>query len=312
MSRNLRSFDLNLLVVLDALLVERHVTRAANRVGLSQPAMSNALSRLRNLFDDEILVRTPRGMEPTARAMYLAERLGQILRQVERVFDADDQFDPLTTNRRFMLRISDLLEALMLPHVLRPLSDGAPSASFDFMHLSPDETIHALEADSIDAAFSTSLEAPNTVISDLLFEDKLVCVVRQDHPLFQQKWSLDTFLAQRHVRVSISPTDSRFVDNVLAEMDRTRDIALNVPHWLILPTVLAHSDLVAVMSERMTISFGQFERLRVLPLPFETGTIRWMLYWHRRHQGNAAHLWLRRTVLAACAELRQPVRQKSL
>src|SRR5262245_38680915 len=133
----LRSVDLNLLVALDALLEERHVSRAALRVGLSQPAMSNALARLRAAFGDNLLVRTPRGMEPTARGLELAGRVRQVLRQIERVMVPDAGFDPRQCEHRFVLRLSDLLSRLFLPGVTSALLREAPGASLDIVHLAP-------------------------------------------------------------------------------------------------------------------------------------------------------------------------------
>jgi DNA-binding transcriptional LysR family regulator len=144
---NLRSLDLNLLVVLDALLEERHVTRAAARIGLSQPAMSNALSRLRAMFGDTLLLRTPHGMEPTPRAIALAGPVRQALRQVQRLLDAEEAFDPATCRQGFTLRMSDLLGRLLLPALMTRLRAEAPGVSLDIVHLPPTQTVDRLEAD---------------------------------------------------------------------------------------------------------------------------------------------------------------------
>lgn len=141
---NLRSIDLNLLVALEALLRERHVTRAADRLGLSQPAMSNALGRLRHIFNDELLVRTAKGMQPTPRASELLGQTQQILRQVKRVFESDASFEPSESNRTFTVRMSDLLNLLILPSLLDRLGARAPKIGLDVIHLSPEKTIDAL------------------------------------------------------------------------------------------------------------------------------------------------------------------------
>ncbi|WIM10212.1 MAG: Transcriptional regulator, LysR family [Enhydrobacter sp.] len=161
-SISLRSIDLNLLVALDALLSERHVTRASRRVGLSQPAMSNALGRLRRMFGDELLVRTSTGMMPTPRATELAEPLQQLLRQVGRVLESDASFDPKTSNRAFNIRMSDILGCLILP----PLMARKPATSqttYNILHLPPADTVDALERDEIDVAVSMQLEPSNAI-----------------------------------------------------------------------------------------------------------------------------------------------------
>ena len=289
---NLRSIDLNLLVALDALLGEQHVTRAADRVGLSQPAMSNALSRLRHLFQDELLVRTATGMQATARALELAEPTRQVLRQIERVFESDAGFDPATSARTFTIRLSDLLGLLLLPPLLEDTGKEAASARFDIVHMPPARTVEALEKDEIDVAVSTGLAHSTSIKSMPLMRDRMVCVMRASHPAAGTKMSMKTFLAARQLRVSMSPTDVRFVDNILAKRDVTRNVALNVPHWLIVPHVLERTDLIAVMPRRLAQALSN-QSLAIRNLPFASHAFDWSMYWHRRHDGNPAIAWLR-------------------
>jgi len=293
----LRSVDLNLLVALDALLEERHVSRAALRIGLSQSAMSNALARLRATFGDDLLVRTPRGMEPTARGLELADHVRQVLRQVERVLTPDASFDPARCERRFVLRMSDLLSRLFLPGIAQAVLHEAPRAALEIVHLSPAQTVHALEIDGCDLALSMGLAHGGSIIRQPLVPDRMVCVMRQDHPATRVLLDLECLLGLQHLRVSISPVDSRFVDDALARLGRMRRVAGNVPHWLVVPEVLRATDLVAVMPERLANVLARAAdgfAQRDLPLP-ETA-FEWALYWHRRHEGSAQHAWLRSLV----------------
>lgn len=293
----LRALDLNLLVALDALLSERHVTRAAHRVGLSQPAMSNALGRLRQVFKDELLVRTSAGMIATPRALELLEPLRQALRQVERVLESDQGFDPKSSARTFNLRMSDILAYLILPGLLA----GRPAASritFNIVHTPPAATLNALERDEIDVAISMGLEAPSSIRARKLLDDRMVCLMRRDHPLARGKLTMERFLAQGHVKVSISPTDMRFVDDVLAERGQRRRIALNVPHWLVVPHVLQGSDLLAVLPRTLADAV-QSEALTARELPFQSKPFAWTMYWHRRHDRSRPSLWLREKVAMA-------------
>lgn len=232
---NLRAIDLNLLVALEALISERHVTRAADRVGLSQPAMSSALGRLRHIFKDDLLVRTARGMQPTPRALELMQPLGRVLRQVERVLEGDPGFDPAASRRAFRLRLSDLLAFLLLPGLLERLKHEAPQVALDVVHLPPARTVEALENDEIDLAVSMGLAPSGAIRSAVLFADRMVCVMRRGHRLARRKLTLDAFLAERHVKTSMSPADLRFVDDALKKMRRERDVALNLPHWHVVP-----------------------------------------------------------------------------
>jgi DNA-binding transcriptional LysR family regulator len=297
---HLRSVDLNLLVALDALLEERHVSRAALRVGLSQPAMSNALARLRATFGDALLVRSPRGMEPTARGLELAGQVRQVLRQVERVLTPDTAFEPARCERRFVLRMSDLLSRLFLPGIARALLSEAPLAALEIVHLSPAQTVQALESDRCDLALSMGLAHGGSILRQPLLPDRMVCVMRQGHPAARGRLGLERLLGLQHLRVSISPVDSRFVDDALARLGHRRRVAANVPHWLVVPEVLRATDLVAVMPERFADVLARaadgFAR-RDLPLP-ET-SFEWALYWHRRHEGSPQHAWLRGIVAEA-------------
>jgi DNA-binding transcriptional LysR family regulator len=288
---NLRSIDLNLLVALDALLLERHVTRAADRVGLSQPAMSNALSRLRGMFSDELLVRTATGIEP----------LRQVLRQVERVLESDLGFDPSTTARIFTVRMSDILACLILPLLMA----GRPRKArigYNVLHLPPAQTVDALERDEIDLAISMGLDHSNAIRSEKLLQDRMVCIMRKSHPVVRGGFTLEGFIAQEHMKVSMSPTDVRFVDDMLADFGQQRKVVLNVPHWLLVPHVLKTTDLLAVMPGHLAAALMD-SSLRMEELPFRSAPFHWMMYWHRRYDQSRANNWLRDQVRATCKGL---------
>ena len=295
---NLRSVDLNLLVVLDALLRERHVTRAGRSVGLSQPAMSSALARLRNVFKDELLVRTAAGMQPTPRAQTLVEPVRQTIGQIERVLEADKGFEAAKSKRRFSIRLSDLLSYLLLPSLMAEITRAAPHVSLDVRHLSPMQTIDALERDEIDVAVSMGLEHTGTINSQVLFQDRMVCVMRGSHPLASGRITLKRFLRTRHLKVSMAPTDIRFADDVLSKSNAERDVALNVPHWLLVPHVLASTAYVTVMPGAFAAAIRD-KALVVRELPFAESSFDWCLYWHRRQQENPANKWLRERIVQA-------------
>jgi len=299
---NLRSVDLNLLVALDALLSERHVTKASDKVGLSQPAMSNALGRLRGMFGDELLVRTATGMQPTPRALELIDPLRQLLRQVERVLESDAGFDANTTQRTFTVRMSDILACLLLPRLVAQ-SRSSPGISFNVLHLPPAHTVEALERDDIDLAVSMGLDHSNAIRSHKLLRDRMVCIMRKSHPI-AKKGSIvfDDFITQEHMKVSMSPTDLRFVDDVLGQSGHERKIALNVPHWLVVPHVLKQTDLLAVMPGHLATALMD-DDLQMFDVPFKSEPFSWMMYWHRRYDQSNANRWLRDQVQRVCAAL---------
>lgn len=305
-ARSLRSFDLNLLVVLDALLAERHVTRAAARLGLSQPATSNALGRLRRLLGDELLVRGRAGMEPTQRGREIADAVRRMLRQVEAALEGGDVFDPGETRRRFRIRMSDLLGRLLLPRLVAHFAEQAPHASLEVVHLSPSATVDALERDEIDLGVSMGLVTTGSILSAELLRDRMVCLLRAGHPAaLRPALSLDDLLALRHVRVAMSPSDRRFAERVLGDRNEERHIALTVPHWLVLPEILRDVDLAAVLPESLADAFSNAApgSLVTVPIAAASTGFAWEIYWHRRHDGSAAHAWLRRLVASVSPAL---------
>jgi DNA-binding transcriptional LysR family regulator len=299
---NLRSVDLNLLVFFDALITELHVTRAANKVAVSQSAMSNALARLRHVFRDELFIRTAKGMEPTPRAIELGPLVRAILQQTTRLMASDLYFDAATSERQFICRMSDLVGSLLLPSVMARIRTEAPGVTVEVLHLSPEMTVTVLEADQLDLAVSMHLRHTNTIRSEALFTDRMVCLVREGHPLSTGSITMKKFLAFSHVRVAMSPTDIRFVDSVLGEQDLQRKVALTVPHWLLVPGVLASTDLITVMSERAAQRFVHSGTV-MRPLPFPTEQFEWTMYWHRRYEHSRAHQWLREQMHAASREV---------
>jgi DNA-binding transcriptional LysR family regulator len=298
---NLRSVDLNLLVALDALLAERHVTKAADRVGLSQPAMSNTLSRLRAMFSDELLVRTSTGMQPTPRAAELVQPLQNLLRQVERLLESEPSFDPATSRRTFVARMSDILACLILPLLVARRPTGT-RVGFNILHLPPALTVDALERDEIDVAVSMGLDHTNSVRSQTLMHDRMVCLMRKGHPAASGNLTVDAFVEQEHMKVSISPTDVRFVDDMLAQLGHSRKIALNVPHWLVVPHALKKTDLFAVMPGHLATALMD-DDLRMAELPFPSAPFEWKMYWHLRHDQSKANRWLRDQISAVCSGL---------
>lgn len=230
-------------------------------------------------------------MQATPRAVELAEPLRQLLRQVERVLESDATFDPVKSERSFTLRMPDVLALLILPPLLAR-KPRESRMSYNVLHLPPGDTVEALERDEIDVAISMGLDHSHSIRSEKLLADRMVRVMRASHPIASRPLTFETFMAQEHAKQSMSPTDMRFVDNVLADMGHKRRIALNVPHWLVVPHVLKRSDLLFVMPGLLAGALNDNE-LRAFDLPFESEPFEWMMYWHRRHDQSQANRWLR-------------------
>ena len=287
---NLRSVDLNLLVLFDALIAERHVTRAAERLHMSQPAASGGLRKLRAIFKDELLVRTPTGMEPTPRALEIAAQVGQTIRELQRIFDTPQVFDPATSRRQITIRMSDMLALLLLPGLASQFERMAPGIAFGIMNFSPTETVTALLEERIDYAVSTDLVHPKAIGSETLFGDHLVCMTRRDEGA-QQEMSQERFFALRHLKISSHPADQRFIDQALTQQGVERRIAVNLPYWLVAPDVLAQTGLGLVVPASIARRLAD-KRLAVHEIPFASKPVEWRLYWNRRNEQAASHAWV--------------------
>lgn len=298
---NLRNVDLNLLVVFDTLLRIRHVTRAAAHLGIGQPGMSAALRRLRQLFGDPLLVRQGSEMVPTERALALQTQVKAALREVSRVIEPPEEFDPLTSSRTFRVRMSDLLCSLLLPKLFKQLETIAPDIHLEISHLSPTETVDCLERDTIELAISTDLDVPKSISIQRLFDEpRVVCVARRDLDIEAQLKTPKAFAALPQIKISQSPIDDRFADRQLAAQGFTRNTVLTVPHWLTVPDILLETSLVAVMPASIAARFSERQDLRVHPLRFIKTGFTWSQYWHRRNQNDPGHVWFRQLILDNC------------
>jgi DNA-binding transcriptional LysR family regulator len=292
--RALSAIDLNLLVVLRALLSERHVTRAAARVGLSQSATSHALARLRELFGDPLLVRSGRALTLTPRATRLLPALEQGLVALESAVAGEPEFEPRSARRTFTLGTSDYLQALLMGPLLRQLASRAPGIDLSvvvFPHL--DEL---LDSGSIDLALTVPDQLQRAMSRQRLFPDEFVCMVRRDHPRIRRSLNVEQYLAQRHVVVAPGGTPGTLVDTVLAERGLARRIALRVTNFLIAPVVVCQTDFINTMPVRLARQLAKTYPLRLLPPPLALPRFDYSMFWHPRLDHDPAQVWLREFV----------------
>lgn len=300
---NPRAFDVQLLLVFDALMAERHVTNAARLVGLSQSALSHALARLRAHFGDPLLVRTARGMEPTARALELIEPVRSAIRQVEAVFVSQPHFVPAQSRDTFVVRVGDTNEFVLLPPLLARLEAQAPGINVVVRHLPPAETVKALEDGSVDFAISAFLAHAKQIRTQRLMNDRMVVVMGRQHPGAHQRLTLQRFLALRQIRTAQDSGDTRFLEDELRARGLARNAVATTPHLLAgLHTVLA-SRLAMAVPERMALAFDPGGKLVQHRLPLGGERFHWQLYWHRRHDAHPAQRWIREQMVAVCAGL---------
>jgi DNA-binding transcriptional LysR family regulator len=299
----LTRLDLNLLVALQALLEERHVSRAGQRLGLTQPAMSNALSRLRQLFNDELLVRTPQGMQLTPRATELTVRLRGALDQLQQALGGEEDFEPPTSRAMFTLAMADYTSLVILPHLKRLLAERAPGIDLVVRNSMRRQGLTLVERGEADLAIGVLPEPPPHLHSQVLYEDRLMCMARHDHPAFAQALDLDRYVALSHLLVRSANEPESSVDLILERLGRKRRIEVILPHFLVVPLLLAGSDLVATEPERLAQAYAQMVPLCLQAPPFPGPEIHISQVWHGRADRDPAHRWLRRQVAEIAAGL---------
>jgi DNA-binding transcriptional LysR family regulator len=294
-----KGLDLNLLAAFDALMLERNVTRAAARVGVSQPAMSAALGRLRTLFADPLFLRSADGLLPTARAREMAEPVASALHTIETALLTRPNFDPAQATTTFNLGMTDYPAYVLLPHLVQALGTLASGITLNVHGFNGrDSAVELLDAGTIDMAIGIlPSQTESRILSSPLLRDEFVTLLRHDHPSAGQEMDLERFLGLSHVLVS--PEGDRYgvVDQVLAQAGRQRRIALTLAHMFAAPTLVAHSDHVATLMKRVVLKSAERPRLKLFTPPLSLPVIEFHLLWHRRNAGNQAQQWLRERVI---------------
>ena len=298
---NWGAFDLNLLIVFDAVMQERSVTRAGSRIGLSQPAMSHALNRLRYVLKDQLFVRTPEGMVPTPRAELLAQPLRNALSEMQLALEPA-VFDPAASDRRFALALNNYAAVVLAPPLVAAVSAAAPAVRLDLRPSGTLDIVDRLDRGDLDLTL-VSMDSPGERFATApLLEDPFVMVMRRGHPASGRKLSVAAFAALPHLEISSSREDTGFIDRWLAERGFVRRIALRAPYLSAGP-ILVQSDLVATLSRRIAQEFVRNHPLQLREPPYESPLVRTVMLWHRRLDRQPAHRWLRDVILSVTKSL---------
>lgn len=291
---NPNSIDLNLLRVFDALARERSVSAAAARLGLSQPTVSNALRRLRDVAGDPLFVRTRHGMEPTATALLLRDPIQQGLATIRAGLAQGALFDPATARRTFTLLMNDVGASSFLPPLLRRIAAAAPGVDLTVMERDHQDYEDALDSGEADLAVGR-VQLSESFRSALVIRSVYVVILRRDHPALTRagRLSLAGYLGAPHIVVSPRGATGNPVERVLAGRGLRRRVALSVPHVSALASILPESDLIATVPDRCVDLICRDPRLRWNPLPFEVPPNLVYQWWHKRHENDPGHRWLR-------------------
>ncbi len=308
---NIHRVDLNLLVCLDVLLRERNVTRAAAHLGISQPALSNSLRRLRSLFDDPLLVRTSEGMTPTERAVQLQPVIRTILAAVEQALENRKEFDAAATNRVFRIMASDYAESTLIPALLRRLRKEAPGITLDILTPS-DVTFLDVEQGKVDMVINRFDSMPQSFHQTTVWQDTYACLLSKNNPI-RDSFDLSTYLQGRHVWVSktgmgagvgMNPQDSQrlgWVDEALRRQGKKREITVFTRHYQAAALLAEQRDLIVTVPTKLAELQRRNPRVVIKPPPFEIPPFELKMAWSPLLQHNPAHQWLRRLIVEVAA-----------
>lgn len=312
----LSRIDMNLLVYLDVLLRERSVTRAADKLGISQPAMSNGLRRLRTLFDDPLLIRTSEGMTPTERAGQLEPMLRTVLQDIERAIQPRSDFDAANSQRVFRIMVSDYAESTLVPPLLRRLREEAPNVILDLMTPS-DVSFLDVEQGKVDMVINRFDDIPQSFHQTIVWRDEFCCMVSSDNPLLDN-FSLKNYLQAQHVWVSktgygvgvgVDPADVQrlgWVDEVLGQLGSKRNITVFTRHYQAAMLLAEQNDLVVTLPARAALLQAHNDRLRVMAPPFVIPGIQLKLVWSPLLHHDPAHRWMRRLINEVAEQVPSP------
>lgn len=299
---NINAVNLNLLVAFDALYEELSVTRAARRAGVTQPAMSNTLAQLRELFGDSLFLRHRTGLTPTARAKQLAEPIRSGLRLLQGAL-AGQSFEPATSKRRFVIAASDYVELVVLPSLLRRVQEQAPGVRLQLRPWGLHEVPAELARGEVDLMLGFYGALPPHHHEQPLFGDEYVCVVRRGHPTVKTRLTLARYLQLSHVLVSSRADSPGSVDRALAAIGKERTIGARVSHFLSVPVLVSRTDFVAALDRRVAEVFAKPLGLKLFPPPIKLpkGTIGQV--WHEQQEGDQGQRWLRALIADVTSKL---------
>ena len=293
---NLAGVDLNLLVLFDALMAERNVTRAATRVGLTQPAASHALARLRSVFQDPLFVRTPKGMAPTVLAIDAAGPIRSALDQIREVLTAGRAFDAAQSDRVFTIGLSDYAAFLLLPGLLERVERRAPNVRLVVRNTNHVSGLSMIDAGDVELIAGNFPLPPQHMSEDLLCMEEFVCAGRRDHPDLTDRLEGDTYLGLRHLHVSLKGEPQGYIDDLIRSRGLHRNVVVTVGHFLIAPFLLSSTDAIATEPRRIMEPLGKLLNLKLLPPPIDIPAFKVTQIWHKRYDTDKGHKWLRNLI----------------
>ncbi|MEZ2720623.1 LysR family transcriptional regulator [Paenalcaligenes hominis] len=291
----LRDLDLNLLIIFHQIAVDKSVSGAAENLGLSQPAVSNALKRLRKTFSDDLFVRTSQGMQPTPYATLLIGPIAQTIDLLNTAINQQDSFDPLKSKKCFFVTMTDIGDIYFLPRLVDILLKRYPGISVKTLRSHTDLATNLAEG-KVDLAIGLHPELQAGFYQRRLFHHRYVCLCRKDHPLSKQPMTRESFCSYGHIKITSPSTGHGEIDAIMQHAGLDRDIRLEIPHFIAVAHILQSTDLIATVPERFANScLGPFDLIS-LPLPIDLPEIAINLFWHSKYHRDTANKWFRQLV----------------
>ena len=293
----LKDIDLNLLVIFNQLLKEKRVSKVAENLGLGQPAISNALARLRKLFGDELFLRTSTGMQPTPFADQLAESIGYALGMIHSAVNARSSFDPASSKRSFCVGMTDIGEIYFLPRLMQRIQEVAPSISISTVRNTAVNLKDAMEEGQVDLAIGLLPQLKAGFFQRRLFVQRYVCIFRKGHALDKKNVLESEFFAADHVAIVSAGTGHGQVDEILDSNSPQRRVKLKVPHFVAIGHILQTTDLIATVPERLAERMAKPFNLKYVSHPVKLPQISIHLFWHAKYHKDPASQWLRTLIV---------------
>lgn len=300
---NLRSLDLNLLLVFDTVYSERSISKAAQKLNLSQPTVSNAIARLRERLGDPLFVRSSIGMAPTARAKSIAEPVRQALDLLERSVRGRDEFNFAASSRTFVIAVEDYGETVILPRFVDWLGQVAPNIQIRIRPERGHQLTDELREGTVDLSLDYFAQRDPAFHNDCVLTESLLTLSRMDHPQAKDRMSLESYLALRHVVLTPRTGAMPMIDLALAKRGLRRHIAVEVPHFLSMPLIVQASNMICTLPKRMAHLYAEHFRLKTHPVPLRMPKFPIFLIWHNSADTDPAHEWLRRHLMEFCQRL---------
>ena len=293
------SFDLNLFVVMNAIYTEGSLTKAAEVVGITQPAVSNALARLRDKFDDELFIRTGSGMVPTHKTENIISDVQNALNLMQRSINEPGEFNPTSSERVFRISLGDISEGRILPYLLEYINKNSPGIVIESYYTDRKDIVHSLATNELNFAVDPIIPRSKDVTTQKVFSDNFVCAHRANHPLTKlKKFDLDALLDLKFINISNRKRGPAFIDTELAKLQLQRNIVLRAQHFLVTPEIVRNTDLVLVCSR----SFAKKHGLNFKELPIDLPPVEQYLIWHNSDDNDGSHIWMRELIAEAFRE----------